>query len=875
VTIAAAALAGAVYIPSLGNPFVYDDAINIVKNASIRRLANFPSFFTRAETATSNESYVVVYRPLSTVSYAFDYAIGKLRPRGYILHNLFLHALAAAACASFARALSGSSWVAAAAGIVFALHPVQTEPVNWATGRATLLFSLFYLLSLCLYLAAARAAGRGRPWLLWSLSWLAAAAALLSKEMAVTLAGGILLIEWLLPPDPSASWKRRLARAAPYAAMTALYVVIRAIVVGGAAVRQDYWGGSPWKTLQVMGRVMARYGQLLAFPVNQNVQHAIPIPERWWDAASLAGFLLVTGALAAALWLVRRRPAEAFGLLWIGMVLFPVSNIIPFYGLIAERHLYLAVAGLGLWVGAILVRLLRLEAPAGTAGEEGRAGAASWRMRAAGALLAVLGAAYGAATLARSRVWSDEILLWEDTVAKSPSKLKAHANLGLAYLRQNRMEEARAAFERALEIHPRSAAAHANLGLMHLMRNDPGRAVEELRQALEANPRHLDAHRHLSGAYLRLSRFAEAEQAARQGLAIRDDPDIRSALAAALSRQGRSEEAERELSLILDRDPQHADALRQLGLLRHRAGRSDEALELYRKALSVEPSPDLFYNVAMIRMERGEYAAAAEALARARAMAPGLAELALRQAQAEIARDLQGRVRPEEVQALRTQDAAGHGAASALLRALPDPAGIATRLAPAVELRGSAEARAAVIATLALLERTQGRTAEARARYEALLAAGGEPSAVHLAIGEMAAQEGDHAAAELHLRKALEIKPRLPQAWARLGFLARLRGQADAALDFYQRALAAAPGHEPSLDGRCEALFDLGRWGEARTCFEARVASRPDHPEAHYYLGRLYQRQGQSEKAQAEFSRHQQIRSAAAAARGDTAASLE
>jgi tetratricopeptide (TPR) repeat protein len=850
--LAPAAAALLVYLPALGNPFVYDDSINIVKNASIRQLSNLPRFFTRAETATSNESYVVVYRPLSTVSYAVDYALGRLRPRGYIAHNVLLHALAAALCAAAWRALTGSAWLAAAGGLVFALHPVQTEPVNWATGRATLLFTVFYLLTVWLYARAGRRGARAAG--LWLLSYAAAAGALLSKEMAVTLPAALLLVEWLLPPDPGRAWRSRLLRIAPYAGLTVAYLVLRASIVGHGAVRAEYWGGSPWKTLQAMGKVMARYAQLLALPVGQNVEHVVPIPERAFDLPSLVGFAAVAGIAFAAWALRRRQPVIAFGLFWIGVVLAPVSNIIPFYGLIAERHLYVATAGFGLALG----------------------GALQWGAgRRAAALVMLICALYTGGTLLRSRVWSDEALLWEDVVAKSPSKLKAHTNLGLTYLRRERFDDAVAQLHKALAIYPRSAGAHAGLGLAYLSRNDLERGVAELRLALDTNPRHLDALKHLAGAYVRMGRLQEAEETARRGLDIRDDPDIRYVLSAALTKQNRLPEAEAELSRILAFDAGHSDALRQMGILRHRQGNPAEALGYYRRALRSDPSPDLLYNIALLEMEQGEYAAAAAGFTRARALAPQVPEIALRQAQAEIHRDLRGRVSPEALGALKLDDLRGHAAAARLLRLLPDAAGIAARLEPALALRSSREARQAILAALAGLERGRGRVAEARRWYESILQAGGDEAACRLAIGEMAAQAGDHAGAERELERALALDPGLAQAQARLGFIARTRGDAAAALARYTRALQAEPRMEAALDGRCEALFELERRDAARACFEERVRARPDHPQAHYYLGQLYRRAGDAERARSEFALHETIRARRSGERGDTAASIE
>ncbi len=892
-----ATLAAILYLPSLDNRFVYDDTINIVRNPSIRKLSNTPRFFTAAETATANMSFRAVYRPLSTLSYAIDYALFRLQPRGYMLHNLLLHALATGLCVAAVGALTGSAWLAAVSGMAFGLHPVQTEPVNWATGRATLLFAMFYLLALRLYVAAARrsalrrapeqaasAKRRAAGWStggLWSLSWLAAAAALWSKEMAVTLPVALALVEWLLPPDRGATPRRRLWRLIPYTVLVVAYVGVRAAVLGGVMARTEYWGGSVLTTVLMMGRVVARYAQLLLAPVGQNLEHVVPGPEHWWDPASLTGLMLAAVALATAWRFRRRRPVLALGLLWMGAVLLPVLNIIPFYGLIAERHLYLVLLGFGLVLGEALSAWLRLPVRAretlrgdregtrpGGSDElapaapkvEALSGVSPSRARIALCLIVGIGAAYAAASLARGQVWSDEVALWEDTAAKSPSKLKALNNLGLAYLRENRVDEAVRQFERALEIYPRSAGAHVNLGLVHLARKEPRRAVEPLLRALEENPRHLDAHRYLTRAYLRLSSWQEAEAVARQGLEVREDLDIRYLLGAALLKQDRVEGAEHEFLAVLGWDPEHADALRQMGIIRQRQRRLEESERFYRQALSVKPVPDLYFNLAILALERRDYAAAATGFARARQLAPQVAAVALRQAQAEILRSLRGKVRPEVLEALRTSRVREHAAAARLLREIREAGEIAGRLQPARDLRTPPEVRLALLATLSLLERSQGHLGAARSLYEEMLDAGGEAAVLHLAIGEMAAQAGDQEAAEEHLHQALALDPTLLQAYGRLGFLARLRGEPAEALALYNRALSIQSDHGASLDGRCVSLYSLERWVHAQRCFEQRADAMVDHPQAFYYLGRLYQRLGDTDRAQAMFARHKEIR---------------
>src|SRR5438093_2054795 len=119
-----------------------------------------------------------VYRPLTMVSYGLN-ALLSPNPLSYHLMNVALHALAALAAFSLARSLLRSTPAAGVAALLFAVHPVHTEPVANIAGRAEVLAGLFSLLVLACFARATDAAAGKR---LWSVASLAAfAAGLLSK----------------------------------------------------------------------------------------------------------------------------------------------------------------------------------------------------------------------------------------------------------------------------------------------------------------------------------------------------------------------------------------------------------------------------------------------------------------------------------------------------------------------------------------------------------------------------------------------------------------------------------------------------------------------------------------------------------------------
>ena len=178
---AAAAVAGAVlaaatlaaYAHSFGGPFVFDDAPAIRDNAAIRHW-NTAWQLTDGGSPTAG-------RPLVSLSLALNYALSGLDVASYHAVNLIIHLLAALTLfgvvrrtlegwqnraspgAKIARGVS-PTWVAFAAALLWALHPLQTESVTYLAQRAESLMGLCYLLTLYGFIRYAEAdAGGSAP----------------------------------------------------------------------------------------------------------------------------------------------------------------------------------------------------------------------------------------------------------------------------------------------------------------------------------------------------------------------------------------------------------------------------------------------------------------------------------------------------------------------------------------------------------------------------------------------------------------------------------------------------------------------------------------------------------------------------------------
>ncbi|XP_010881602.1 protein O-mannosyl-transferase TMTC2 isoform X1 [Esox lucius] len=187
------AVALVLYVNTLGADFCYDDSRAIKTNQDLLPETPWINIFyddfwgTLLTHSGSHKSY----RPLCTLSFRLNHALGGLEPWGYHLANVGLHGAVTALFTWLARLLLGGGPWGLLAGLLFASHPVHTEAVAGVVGRADVGAALFFLLSLLCYVH--HCALRGAPartfrtgaWLLGSLG--CAACSMLWKEQGVTV----------------------------------------------------------------------------------------------------------------------------------------------------------------------------------------------------------------------------------------------------------------------------------------------------------------------------------------------------------------------------------------------------------------------------------------------------------------------------------------------------------------------------------------------------------------------------------------------------------------------------------------------------------------------------------------------------------------
>lgn len=654
--ILSAALVGAVYGNSIHNGFHFDDGHSIQDNAYLRDLRFLPDYFTDVRTFSplaENRSY----RPALLIGYALSHALGGGAPWAYHLGSLLLHALGAWVLGLLARRLLTSAGFgpreAAAggglAGALFAVHPLLSETVNYLSARSSLQGAVLAFSAVYLYVEARHR--QDRRWLLASLVTLAAA--LLTKLTAITAPALMVAWELLLGPDrdklrqvPLGTWARRVV---PFAALTVALTVLHETLVGAYA-RGARSSITPWSHLLTQTRVWMRYQALFIWPEDL----CADLTMRWSESpleGPTARAILFVIALATAGWALRRRlPLTVFGLVWFYVTLSPTNSVVPLSEPATEHRVYIAAPGL-------ILALLEL-------------GLHAARRRGPRPLLIVLTCAafvgLGARTVARNRVWQDDVTLWGSVLSCAPDNGRAHLNYGRGLLAAGDVPGARAAYAKCAALWPGYTFCPINQAALELQQGDVSAADGFAARALALQPKNVYAQYWRGLVDLELERFEPAARAFEGALEVAPGfADAERGLGRAYFELGRLDDAQRLLGphagrgalgaegwfawgflraraedpagaraaydRALTLTPEHRRARYNRGLLAHQAGQLEAALVDYRAlAQAADPSPDLLYNLTLAELRAGHLAEARRArdrLAAAHPTYPGLSTL--------------------------------------------------------------------------------------------------------------------------------------------------------------------------------------------------------------------------------------------------------
>ena len=452
-----------VYSVSFFNGFVLDDEVIIVNNPQTLSLRNIPDVLLAPDLVKP------YYRPLNRSTYLFDYQIAGMNPAWYHGVNIFIHLGNVLLFFLVCRRFLPDRNAALITALLFAVHPLNTESVNFISARNTLLALFFSLASLLAFVDARK---KDLRWPL--ISALLFLCSLLSKETGFMLIAVIAL--YCLIPLPGQENEHRPLRVrittlAPFLFVTLVYFVMRTYSLQGILGTSTPVEEDLISRLAHNYHIIPQYLGLLLFPADLTFFHSVPkgglFSPPWFFAAWLA-------LLAAIALIVRSRNRVAlFGLAWFIINYAPISNIVPIPSeIITERYLYLPAIGFFITLGICI----------------------SWLFSRQGnrqllwCAVSVVIVACTAVSVKRNLDWKNGLSLFSSGARNDPSSPAAHYNLGTAYRENGDLVSARKEWEMTLALDPNYADALAQMGTLAAIQDDLPKAEQYYLAALKAPP---------------------------------------------------------------------------------------------------------------------------------------------------------------------------------------------------------------------------------------------------------------------------------------------------------------------------------------------------------------------------------------------------
>jgi tetratricopeptide (TPR) repeat protein len=500
-----------VYSSNLDGPFILDDSRienNLPLHITNLSLKNLARAGFESEPST---------RPVSYITFALNYYFHGYSPTGYHLVNICVHALAAIFLFLFIKATLGLpalsprfskyTWLPFTAALIWAVHPLQTQSVTYIIQRMNSLSAMFYILALYLYSNGRLAQPKSKKWLLFCGSLAAGVLALGSKETAATLPFFMFLYEWYFFQDLNPNWLKR--QFIPAALLFLALALLIFLYLGSDPITHIL---SSYKIrdftlierLLTEFRVVIFYLGLLIFPhpSRLNLDHHFSLSTGLFSPVTTAfSIFFLAILLLLAIISAKKNRLFSFCILWfLGNLVIESS----FIGLeiIFEHRNYLP-SMMAIFLIVLTVFQLSDKIP--------------WlRFITLGGVVLLL--SYW--TYDRNSLWSDKVLIWNDSVEKSPMKARPHNNLGVALKNRGDLQKAVEHFQTSLRLDPRFTGTYNNLGNTFMQLGKFNEAFDNYFKALYAEPDNPKIHANLGKAYMKKWQIEEAIYHYREALRL-------------------------------------------------------------------------------------------------------------------------------------------------------------------------------------------------------------------------------------------------------------------------------------------------------------------------------------------------------------------
>lgn len=489
--------------------YVFDDSHSVQKNLAIQSNSLTHSFEQLGQIWTNVKTSSIlpenrIYRPMTFTFYSFAWLLGGGQPWAFHIFKVLAHFIF---CWMFflcwqilyqkllpqyqSKTTTLLAWVTA---LFLAVHPATVECSTYIAASTSLWAAMFYSVGYYFFLRAIVNKKANKKTLL---SLFFFVAAFFSKEEAITFPAIILASYILVYPEllRKPAWYSSSKKILLYT-LTAVSLGLVFYFHRNPDLVRSQGNVPPLEYFMTQWRAYLWYIKTVFWPVDLNADNLVfgfshSIRELPVIRALGLNLLLV----AFAIWSRKLYPTLLFGLAWFYITLSPASSIIPLSEPINEHRMYLAYFGLIGGIAPVIYSWwisLRQQLP---------------RPQKLGAiLLTTLFVILFTCTLQRVHIWTDEELLWRDTIAKNPESGRAYNNLANILMARSKYPDALAALNQCEKFWTQYVYCPVNKGIIYQVLNRPAEAKISFEKAIQLDPLNIYANFYLAKYYYEIEK---------------------------------------------------------------------------------------------------------------------------------------------------------------------------------------------------------------------------------------------------------------------------------------------------------------------------------------------------------------------------------
>lgn len=599
------------YSQTLSVPWYFDDFPVIVKNSSLRDpVAKLTDFFAP--------------RGPVDVTFALNFQLHGLKVAGYHLVNIAIHlANGFLLFLLLGRIFRENRFQQYAATMIFLLHPIQTQAVNYIVQRYTLAAAFCALLSLLLIVRWSEM--RDAPCrtsasvAIYMAALFFGAIAVMCKQNMATLALVVPLYCYYFVAHRWSKKELFLYLVLPFTVMPAwegmrqfVYPLVTGTSLGeitGVSSSPASPPVSPLLYFATQWKVLLIYLRLCVLPYGQALDYGYPAATTVFTILNMA-CLAGLGAIVSAAVIVRKSyPRVSFGVAWFFIFLLVESTFIPLDPLF-EHRLYLSLAGLAIIAADLLSKL------------PGK--------KVAGMAVAVVAMVLGLLTWNRNELWLSPASLLVDNANKRPNNARIYAGAANALVEIGDVRGGRLLLQKGFQRGLGHEAMYISLINILITESNLPAAVLIGEEGLQYYPESADILYSTGLAEDLRGNHARAEGLFRRAIELYPDREQSySNYGTSMYEQGRWEEAAAAFRKALEINPLYPFAHLNLGRVLYKQKRPVEAEEEFRLAYQLGGDVRILEALVVIKAEIGDWGTAEKLLDELRIIDPAK-EAALR-----------------------------------------------------------------------------------------------------------------------------------------------------------------------------------------------------------------------------------------------------